>query len=128
MRSDPTSSATVAATGGVAEPAAGAATAPAPATGDALAEVLSRLADAIASRGGVEPEALTAEQAAKFLGISTAKLHDLNARGLMPRPVCLGLGNCPRHLKSELRAWLLAGAPSRAKWDEVRGAAIRRVG
>jgi predicted DNA-binding transcriptional regulator AlpA len=72
-------------------------------------------------------EGLAPADAAVLLGISTSKLHDLNARGLIPAPADLG-DRLPRWSRTELRTWLLSGAPSRARWNLMRDTAMRRAG
>ena len=92
-----------------------------------MSTVLARLAEAIAAMGAV-PEGLDREAASAFIGVSLAKLDDLNARGLMPSPAQIGDGGrCPRWSRCELKAWLQAGAPSRVRWASLRDAALRRV-
>ena len=91
-----------------------------------LADVLARLVAAL-DAGHVEPEGLDPSAAARYLGISVSKIHAMNAAGAMPKPAELG-DRCPRWARSELRAWLLAGSPSRLRWQAMRDAAIRRVG
>jgi hypothetical protein len=75
-----------------------------------------------------QPEGLDPSAAADFIGVHVSKLHDLNSRGLMPAPANLGDGRCPRFVRSELLAWLIAGAPSRLRWQSMRELAMRRAG
>lgn len=94
-------------------------------------QVLVEIRDALranATRATVDPEGLSMTEAAQFLGISTAKLHQLDSQGLLPEPARLGTGNCPRFTRTELRAWMLAGCPSRVRWAQLRDAALRRTG
>lgn len=86
---------------------------------------LTAALDRLAAAGDVE--GLSPPDAAAYLGVSTAKLHDLDARGLLPSPAQLGDGRCPRWSRSELRAWLIAGAPPRLKWRVMRDAALRKT-
>jgi len=89
-----------------------------------ILELLERIADGIdAGRA----EGLAPADAAALLGISTSKLHELNARGLMPAPSELG-DRCPRWSRTELKTWLLAGAPGRARWNLMRDTTMRRTG
>jgi predicted DNA-binding transcriptional regulator AlpA len=88
-----------------------------------LADLLGTLGAAIQPAGELLPEGLAAPDAAKLLGISASKFYDLDARGLLPEAVTLGDTNCRRWRRSELIAWLAAGAPSRAKWEQNRHAA-----
>ena len=88
-----------------------------------VAERVDCLADAAAA------EALDPASAARFIGISVSKLHELNGRGLIPAPVNVGDSDrLPRWMRCELFAWLRAGAPSRARWSLLRDAALRRAG
>lgn len=91
-----------------------------------IAAAVSALLAEVESLRAPAPEGLSPQAAATLIGVSPAKLHDMNARGLMPAPVELGTGRCPRYLRSELFAWLRAGAPPRAKWHGMRDAALRR--
>lgn len=63
--------------------------------------------------------ALNADEVAKLLGISNRHLWSLNSSGRLPRPV--RFGRSVRWNVDELRSWLAAGAPSRDRWDEMRG-------
>lgn len=89
------------------------------------AMALARLAEALLPADQVVPEALDASQAAKLCGVGRTKWHDLNTRGLCPSPVELG-DRCPRWLRSELLAWLRAGAPPRIRWHNMRDACLRK--
>lgn len=93
-----------------------------------LATVLTRLAEALEDMAGVVPEGLSPTEAARFIGVSPSKLHALDVAGLIPAAVEIGVGRCPRYLRSELAAWLRAGCPSRAQWRIQREAAMRRMG
>ncbi len=94
-----------------------------------LAEVLKQVTAACDPAAAVTPEALTADQAAVLCGVSRSKWYDLDAAGQCPAPVEIGdSGGCRRWLRSELLAWLRAGAPSRVKWLAIREAVARRVG
>jgi predicted DNA-binding transcriptional regulator AlpA len=75
-----------------------------------------------------QAEGLSAREAAAFCGVSVAKWHGLNADALIPAPAELGTGRCPRWVRTELRAWLLAGTPPRRTWNDQRQTAMRRVG
>lgn len=79
-----------------------------------LSQVLARVAEL--ANPAPDVEGLSPREAAKFLGISESQLHDLRNRGLMPDFPLMGDGRCVRIAKVELRAWLLAGCPSRARW------------
>ena len=100
-------------------------TAPANPTGEIL-ELLRRIA---AATDAGQAEALDPAGAAKFLSVSVSKIHGLNSSGLIPLPARIGDSDrLPRWSKSELKAWLLAGSPSRVRWAAMRDSAIRRSG
>ena len=66
----------------------------------------------------VEPLALAARDAAKLLGIGRTTFYRLHSSGRVPLPV--RLGGSVRWYKPELQEWLAEGAPSRAKWEELK--------
>jgi predicted DNA-binding transcriptional regulator AlpA len=66
----------------------------------------------------VEPLLLSADETAKILGISIRLLQSLNSSGRLPLPVRLGRRTL--WAADELRAWIVAGAPSREKWVQIR--------
>lgn len=90
-----------------------------------LAEVLARVASAVPV--GVLREGLNATEAAAFVGVSPATWRATDSRGICPAPAELG-DRCPRWGGMELRAWLLAKAPTRVQWVQVRDAMTRRAG
>jgi predicted DNA-binding transcriptional regulator AlpA len=104
-----------------------------PPTADPLATIVSLL-ERIAERvdclkDTAATEALDPASAARFIGISTSKLHELNGRGLIPAPVNIGDSDrLPRWMRSELFSWLRAGAPSRSRWSLLRDASLRKTG
>jgi len=61
---------------------------------------------------------LTATQAAQLLNVSERHFYKMHASGRVPLPV--RLGRAVRWRASELRDWLEAGAPNRAKWQARR--------
>jgi predicted DNA-binding transcriptional regulator AlpA len=68
-----------------------------------------------------EPECLVvpADQVATLLGISVRHFWACHASGTLgPRPI--SLGRSKRWRLDELHAWLEAGAPDRARWDEIK--------
>lgn len=66
----------------------------------------------------LEPLAVDAKGAAALIGISDRTWRRMNAAGQCPRP--MKLGGAVRWRVAELREWVDAGAPSRAKWEERR--------
>jgi predicted DNA-binding transcriptional regulator AlpA len=95
-----------------------------------LADIIGKLGTSITPPvDPIIPEGLDGGDAATFLGISTSKLYELDSRGLCPEPVTLGDGTrCRRWVRSELLAWLKAGAPSRSRWAILKHQQTRKAG
>lgn len=70
-----------------------------------------------------EPAALRAPDAASFCGVSSASWARLHSASLIPAPV--RLGGCVLWSRRELEAFLLAGAPSREVWSQIRSQWLR---
>lgn len=87
-------------------------------------ELKSLLQQIVVAVSQNDVEGLSPADAARFIGVSTSKFHSLNSSGMLPSPVELG-DRCPRWIRTELRAWLLAGSPSRIKWNSIRDAKLR---
>jgi hypothetical protein len=68
------------------------------------------------------PEILTVDTtgAAKLLNISIAHLHVLKNSGRLG-PTAIRLGRCRRYRTAELKDWVNAGCPDRARWRTMRG-------
>lgn len=72
------------------------------------------------------PRALRAPLAAAYLGVSRSLLHELVARGELPRPIHITPGTAV-WLRDQLDAWLDARAgrapasPQRNSWDALLG-------
>jgi len=99
---------------------------------DALALLVALLEQVLAcaegAAAGDEAEGLSPKAAARFLGISESQLHYLRDKGLMPQFALMGDGGrCVRISRSELKAWLLAGCPSRVRWESMRDVWLRKV-
>ncbi len=62
--------------------------------------------------------AISAEEAAKLLGISKRHFASLHAQGRIPRPI--NLGRSVRWSLPELRDWIDAGAPERSRWEVLK--------
>lgn len=62
--------------------------------------------------------AISAEEAAKLLGISKRHFASLHSQGRIPKPI--NLGRSVRWSVSELREWLDAGAPERLRWEAMK--------
>lgn len=69
----------------------------------------------------LSPLLLSADEAAKVLGISRSSLYALHASGRLPLPVKLG----KRSLwsREELAEWIRCGTPNREKWLLMKGVA-----
>ena len=64
--------------------------------------------------------AVSADELAELLGISSRHVWGLNSSGKLPKPVRFGRN--VRWSVAELRAWLDAGAPERSRWEILRDA------
>ena len=62
--------------------------------------------------------ALPAGELASLLGVSLRHIRRMDASGKLPRPV--RLGHSVRWLAAEIEAWLVAGAPGRKTWQQMR--------
>jgi predicted DNA-binding transcriptional regulator AlpA len=94
--------------------------------GSAVPEILSllrQIRDALAS----PVEGLGPKEAAQYVGVSVSAWHSMNSRSSCPAPAEIS-ERCPRWSRTELRAWLLAGAPGRNRWQLMRDQALRRAG
>jgi predicted DNA-binding transcriptional regulator AlpA len=74
------------------------------------------------ARATIEPELLTADQAAAMLSIHVSTLYKLKSGGRLPEPVRLSRG-IVRWRAQELREWVAAGCPGRREWEARRTAA-----
>lgn len=74
-------------------------------------------------KAGVEQLGLTARELASRLGISRAHVWKLLSLGRLPEPV--RLGRAVRWDKRVIDAWLAAGAPSAAQWEQMKQAQPR---
>lgn len=93
---------------------------------DRLEEIVALLRE-IRDMMATPMEGIGPNDAAKFCGVSVSAWRAMNARGLCPAPAELS-ERCPRWTRIELRAWLLAGSPPRARWQTMRDGALRRAG
>jgi len=76
-------------------------------------------ANRIGARGVAgRSEAIGAANAAALCGISKPSWDRMNAAGKTPQPVWL-LGSV-RWMRSEILAWLTAGAPDRVRWEAMK--------
>ena len=74
----------------------------------------SRLPETMAE----QPLALGRDAAAAALGISADLLDRMEQAGKIPAPIRLGKRKL--YSRTELEAWLAAGAPNRAVWERMR--------
>lgn len=95
-----------------------------PETDATIIALLERIAAALDLSG---TEGLSPKESAAFVGVSVSLWHSMNSRGSCPAPAQLS-ERLPRWSRTELRAWLLAGAPSRRVWDASREIHLRRAG
>jgi predicted DNA-binding transcriptional regulator AlpA len=111
-------------------PAAGAIPAPASSValaGEAPATLVAVLADlAAALRDAARPglandpdRLIDIGQLGKLLSLSRPTLERMKAAGQLPRHLVLS-GNAHRWKLSEIRAWILAGAPPLAEWERLQ--------
>ncbi|HEY8665645.1 MAG TPA: helix-turn-helix domain-containing protein [Tepidisphaeraceae bacterium] len=75
---------------------------------------------AIESPTQAEPLAVDARDAAALLGISESHFFALLRTGRIG-PSAISLGRARRYRTEELREWLAAGCPARAKWQTLNG-------
>ncbi len=61
---------------------------------------------------------VNAKQAAKILNVSQRQLWRLNSTGRLPKPIRLGC--CIRWVRTELEAFIQAGAPNRERWEQMK--------
>lgn len=67
----------------------------------------------------IAPFAVSGQDAAALLGVSARTWRRLNAAGLVPQ--ALRVGGSKRWSVAELRGWIEAGCPARARWVQLRG-------
>lgn len=61
---------------------------------------------------------LKAKEVGQMLGLSKRQIFRHRDSGKIPAPV--QVGGSIRWIESELNRWVLAGAPGRAKWEEMK--------
>ncbi len=95
---------------------------------DTGADIFTVVADALLTAAQIAAaEALDASQASVVCGVSRSKWLALVSAGQAPSAVELGVGRCPRWLKSELMAWLKCGAPTMRTWASMRVSEMRKA-
>ena len=67
------------------------------------------------------PLLLDAQACADLCRVSRATWFAWQAGGLIPLPI-IRRGRIVRWRRLEIESWILAGAPSRDRWDVLRGA------
>lgn len=65
-----------------------------------------------------QPLAISAKELASMLGVSIRQVWRLNEICKLPSP--LRLGGSVKWLRKEIEAFLEAGAPDRAEWEEMK--------
>ena len=68
-----------------------------------------------------QPAALASAALAVFLGVSRRHVETMHALGHLPMPVRLGRRRV--WVRSEIEAWLAAGAPNRVRWHARKAGA-----
>jgi hypothetical protein len=75
------------------------------------------------------PQWVSADGAAKLLGVSRSQFCALDADGRVPAPVDFGTGKirrAPRWNVIELKVWGLLGCPARVRWEGMRTQALHQ--
>jgi len=70
-------------------------------------------------RVGVEPLAVTPEQAAELLGLSRSMFYKMMESGRIG-PAGVRFGKCVRFPLHQLKAWAAAGMPPRHIWERLQ--------
>jgi len=65
-----------------------------------------------------KPLAIPAKEVARLLGVSLRQVWRLNAMAKLPKP--LRLNGSVRWCLKEIEAFIEAGAPDRASWEEMK--------
>lgn len=65
------------------------------------------------------PLLISAAQLGALLGVNRSTIWTWNASGRIPLPV--KIGGCTRWRADEVRAWVEADCPPRARWMHIRG-------
>ena len=60
-----------------------------------------------------------AKSLALRLGVSKRQVFRLKSKGELPAP--LKIGGSIRWISDEISSWILAGAPDRKSWEQMRG-------
>jgi len=89
-----------------------------------LTDLVERLTT---SAEGAQAEGLDPKGAAAFLSVSIEQLRQWNDKGIIPAPVTLS-ERCPRWSRTELKLWLVHGAPTRLQWSKMREMKLRAAG
>ena len=66
----------------------------------------------------IAPALLSANEAAKLLGIGRSLFYSLRSEGKLPRP--RQLGGRVLWQKAELEKWIDHGCPSQQKWESLK--------
>jgi len=93
-------------------------------TVDPIARLLSAVETALAARD--LSEGLRGPDAARYVGVATSTWAEMTTKAQNPAPAELR-DRLPIWSRTELRAWLLAGGPPRARWAHERARWLRVV-
>jgi predicted DNA-binding transcriptional regulator AlpA len=66
----------------------------------------------------IDPLVLDAVSLGEWLGLSDRTVRRLDAAGKIPRAVWIG--GSKKWRVDEIRAWVAAGCPDRARWERMR--------
>jgi len=66
-----------------------------------------------------ETRAITVGEVAKILSVSPRHVWSLDSSGRLPMPI--RLGKSVRWRRDEIHAWIEAGAPTRDRWERMKG-------
>jgi hypothetical protein len=94
----------------------------------AIVDGLARLERAVAELkeiGRVEPEYLTPDQTAVFLGLSRARVYAMDRSGQIG-PEMVSIAGARRFARRELVLWVEHGAVDRPRWRLMRDMLMRR--
>ena len=73
----------------------------------------------------MEPIVVRGKELCRLLGISLVSVRRMDSAGLLPKAI--RLGGCVGWRVDEIKDWIAAGSPSRAKWIAVVAASKKAV-
>jgi hypothetical protein len=92
-----------------------------------LHEIIGLLREIRNGIDATKAEGLDPAAAAEYCGVSVATWHDWDRKNMCPAAARVS-ERLPRWSRTELKAWILTGKPSRARWQMMRDSALRRAG